>query len=97
MIIEVVHYHRPNGEARPDFTQIDETLAGQYNQLTDAGLRVTSEVLMSGEVSLTLEHPGLGDYDIEIVDNVPGAPVAAVERMVSRFDVAKLATWKALQ
>lgn len=93
MEIPITQYLRPNGRQRRQTTQIPDSLSGHYEKLQVAGVRIAAEVLITDEVSLTIEDPRFGDFDSELVPN--GAQVlVALERLVGRFDLEDCQRWQ---
>ena len=67
-------------------------LKPQWDEIQKVGLRLTAEVLLTQEVSLTLEEPDLGDYAIQVVANGPEVP-KAVEQMIINFTAEGFERW----
>jgi hypothetical protein len=84
MIISGIQYMRPDGRPSSFTTEIPDDLRDQWENIQGRGLRLASELLMDGMVSVTLEDDER-DHDIEIVDNRPGKPVEAAIAIIARF------------
>ena len=85
--IKFTQYMRPDG--RPVEALIDRPspIANKANQIIDAGYRLGIEVLMTGQVSLSIHDlEAEEDVAIEVVPNGPQIPVA-VDQMIREFDI----------
>ncbi len=71
-----------------------DELAPKMDALTAHGCRLTCEELMTGVVSLAIEHPD-GDFDSELCGNGPGdnSPKASLEKLIRRFDADEFEKW----
>ena len=83
-IIPFTQFVAPNGLRRPVTIQVSDEVAGKARMIIRRGFVFECEVLMSGEVSLTITDPEEGDADIQMCMNGPGVR-EAVERLVNRF------------
>lgn len=87
MKVAVRQYLRPYGRPRDMTTEVPESaeaLRG-YDELAAGGCRLTAEVLMTGQASLTIEDLGREfDDSIRVVENGPAVPEAIVE-LLSAF------------
>ncbi|WP_230280234.1 hypothetical protein [Croceicoccus sp. Ery15] len=83
-IIPFTQFVAPNGHRRPVTIEVSDDTAAKARLIIQRGFAFECEVLMSGEVSLTITDPEEGDLDIEVVMNGPGVR-EAVERLVNRF------------
>lgn len=93
MQIEITQFLLPDGRQRRCTLVIPDELGGQYERIKRSGVRLTAEVLTTGEVSLCLEDPGVGDdFDIRVVENGPAVP-QAWEDMIRQFDTAAYKAW----
>lgn len=89
----MTQFHRPRGRMEDIWCDgVSDDLQPNYDALLSAGLRITAEVLTTGQVSLALEHKH-GDFDGEIVRNEPEAPLHALEKLIRRFNTENLAQW----
>lgn len=76
---------------RPDDWQTDVTtmrpaaIAEKARRIQEAGLRLTAEVLATGEVSMCIEGPE-SDLAIRVVPNGPGVN-EALDGMIMAFDL----------
>jgi hypothetical protein len=91
--IEAVQFLRPNGEQRPVRGRVDASAKDGYEAMRRAGCRLTMEELSNGLVSITIEEPEVGDFDIMVVPNGPQVTVAVVA-MLKRFDTVRFTHWK---
>jgi len=89
-IVETTIHDRLAGQV----AAIHDRLAGQVAAIEECGARLTAEMLTTGEVSMTVEHPKWGDFDIEVVNNGPEVPIA-LERLIERFEKSSFEHWKA--
>lgn len=83
-IIPFTQFVAPNGTRREVTIVVSDETATKARLIIQRGFAFECEVLMSGEVSLTVTDPDEGDLDIEVVQNGPGVR-EAVERLVDRF------------
>ena len=82
--IPFTQYTWPNGEPRQIFVGRPPEVMNKAFAIIAAGFRFETELLTTGEVSLTLHDPETEeDVDIEVVPNGPEVP-AAVDRLVER-------------
>lgn len=93
MTINVLQFIRPNGRQAPQTTEVSDDCADGYKLMQECGCRLTAEVLTTGEVSCTIEHPAIGDFDIEVTENGPDVP-KGIERMLKEFSKEKFEAWK---
>ncbi len=86
--VEVTQFMRPDGQQVQHALEIDSGCTDKYKEITEYGLRLTCEQLMSGKVSQTIESPDF-DFDITLTngDNLEENK-KALERMILRFDKA---------
>ena len=94
MIANFVQYLRPNGRKKLVTFEVDNDLKDQLDAIDAAGMRLTAEVLTTGQVSFMIEHPKHGDFDGRIVANGPGVP-GAVNGLIRRFDRLAFRSWLA--
>lgn len=97
MQIEGIQFMRPNGREVPVKVPINDELTAKWREIQDAGLRLTAEVLISGDVSVALEERELGDFAIELCGNEPGCdqtPTQGVEKMIREFSHEAFDDWK---
>ncbi len=87
LTVEVIQFMRPNGRQVPHQLKIDDSCEAKYKELTELGLRLTCEQLMSRKVSQTIESP---DFDFDII-LTNGSDLAenkkALQDLILRFDV----------
>ena len=79
--VDVVQYLRPSGTQRSTTTMLDIP-SYLYEQMRKHECRFEAEILITGEVSLTISDTEQ-DLDIEIVSNGPEVQ-KAMERMLHR-------------
>lgn len=84
--IPFVQYLRPDG--RKSVISIDrpQNICAVADKIITSGLRFEAEILMNGQVSLTITSHEQ-DEAIEIVQNGPGMVAAAVDRLITNFDL----------
>ena len=93
--IPLTQFLRPDGRTRDVWCDdMPSDLAPKMDALTAMGCRLTCEELMTGMVSLSVEHPE-GDFDMELCKNGAGedSPKNALERLVRRFDADEFEKW----
>jgi len=89
---DVTQFLRPTGRVRACTVDLPLLAKHGYDAMHDAGCRLTAEELTTGEVSLCIEEPGLGDFDICLTPNGPEVRSNLVA-MLSRFDASRFAHW----
>lgn len=92
MNVEVIQFMRPNGNQVPMTIPVPDTLQSKYRVLRDCGARLTAEVLTTNQVSVCVEYPEHGDFDIRVHKNGPEVP-AAIADMIDVFDPAAFREW----
>ena len=93
--IPLTQFLRPDGRQRDVWCDnMPSDLAPKMDAITAHRCRLTCEELMSGMVSLAIEHHD-GDFDIELAENGagPNSPKNALERLVRRFDADEFEKW----
>lgn len=96
MHVTVTQFILPRG-TREFFTiEFPDDLQPQWDAIQKAGLRLTAEILTTGDVSLCIEDPKRGDFDVELAQNKPGPrePVKMLEELIRRFTAEKYEKWK---
>ena len=86
--VEVIQFYAPNGRQSIESTQLPRYLKSQYELMQSCGCRFTAEVLTlhhDGMVSVCIEEPGLGDFDIRVIPNGPKVQEAMAE-MLDNFN-----------
>lgn len=86
MGIRFTQYMRPNGRPEDIYIGRSKEIEDKAREIREAGFEFECEVLMSGEVSLTIAGKN-SDAAIEVVFNGPQVP-EAVDRMIRNFDIA---------
>ena len=81
--IPFTQYKLPNGQPVPVAVNRPDHITAKAQEIIAAGYRFECEVLMSGQISLTITDDD-ADHAIEVVDNGPDVP-KAVDRLVSNF------------
>lgn len=92
MIVELTQFMRPDGRQVASSCDVSEELKEQYQQLRSLGCRLTCEVLQTSDISLAIEHEE-GDYAIELCENAPDKPKAALEKLLRRFKPEEFREW----
>lgn len=83
--IPFTQYLLPHGREKAIFINRDDLVGQRAGELIEDGLRFESEILRSGEVSLTIHDPETDeDIAIEITQNGPDVP-KAVDRLILGF------------
>ncbi len=96
MTIQVTQFIRPNGRQEIATTTVDNKCGDNYKLMRELGCRLTAEVLRTGEISLCIEHPEHGVFDIRIESNGP-AVKHALEDMLMVFSKERLDKWVAVR
>lgn len=84
--IPFTQYMLPHGRKVSVSIEVADDVAAKAAELIAQGVCFECEVLTTGQVSLTITDPDLGDLDIRIRQNGPGIR-EAVEDMVRQFDL----------
>lgn len=93
MQIEVTQFMMPNGTQVLQTIDVDDDCSTGYEAVKKAGCRLTAEMLSDyNTVSLCIEHPVAGDFDIAIIPNGPRVK-KALEVMLARFRTDKFQEW----
>lgn len=93
MNVEVTQFLLPNGRQVPITVSVPDNLQSKYRILHDCGARLTAEVLTTGAVSVCVEEPEIGDFDIRVHKNGPEVP-AAIADMIDVFDPIAFRAWQ---
>lgn len=83
--IPFTQYLRPDGRAKEVVLHHEENVEAAARELIASGLRFEAEVLVSGEVSLTVTD-GEEDIAIELVPNGPAVSDAVVRLVQSALE-----------
>ncbi len=68
--VEVIQYLRPDGRNKKVTTELPIETESLYQDMLSTNCRFESEVLMTGEISVSISNEE-GDLDIEIITNGP--------------------------
>jgi hypothetical protein len=90
--ITVKHFYRPNGCCEYETVEIDERYFPNYCKIIECGCRITAEVLTTSVVSLCIENPEMGDFDIKICEN-NGSTIEILEKMIDNFSEEEYKDW----
>ena len=83
--ISFMQYLKPDGRKRPILIERPDDIVEKSEAITDEGYRFETEILTTGEVSVTIFDPTEEvDVAIEICRNGPGVG-EAVDRMINEF------------
>lgn len=93
MMIPFVQFLRPDVRQVVAHVKIPDNLADQWEKIVACGARLTAEVLTTGEVSLTIEHPVDGDFDIRVVPNGPRV-AEATQELITAFCLIAFEAWR---
>lgn len=92
--IPFTEFHRPNGRQTQTSAYVDaETFAAYEKVRADGRLRLTVELLSTGQISQCIEDR-LGDFDCVVTADVLEKTTEARKKMLLRFDLVKLAAWR---
>lgn len=91
--VEIIEFILPNGRQRKFTNYFPLRLKANYEAMKSCGARLTTEILTTMAVSVCIEHPDLGDYDMELTPIGPES-TAAMVLMLERFDVEKFTNWE---
>lgn len=83
--IPFVRFCLPNGRIEHTGVEVDDKLFDIYKTIESLGLRMTVEQLTTGEISMCIEDPLLGDFDITICSDGPEV-LTALTGMLNRFN-----------
>jgi len=76
---DIIQFMRPDGRQVERTVELPKQFEPNYLNMINSGCRFESEVLSTGEVSLTLANTAEEeDVDIEVVENGPEVPLALV-------------------
>lgn len=91
MTVDIIQFKLPTGASEHITWEVSDDCEVGYEALKKHGCRLTMEILRTGEVSSTIEHPE-GDFDGDVTPNGPEVKVA-LEKMIRRFDAKEFADW----
>ena len=84
MKVKIMQFIPPNGRQLQLQIQIDDKCADKYADILACSARLTIELLMTDEISQTIE---CSDFDFDITITKPLEPnKAALEEMIMRFN-----------
>lgn len=83
--IRFTQYMRPDGRPKPIVIERPMPVVQKSERIRDAGLAFEAEVLLSGQVSMTITSDE-ADLDCVVCDNGPDV-LAAVDSMILGFDI----------
>ena len=94
MLVELTQFKLPDGHEVPVTCEVADDLREKYELVRENRLRLTAEILTTGEISLAIEHKE-GDVMLELAENGPGdhAPNKVLERMLRDFSQEALDVW----
>ena len=87
--IPFTQFLRPDGRTKTISIDRPDTVAAVARTILDQGYRFECEVLTTGDVSLTITNDDDGDVDVEVTKNGPGLIGEAVDRLITRFAIAR--------
>lgn len=90
--VPFTRFHQPNGRQENTTIDVPDEIHAQWQKVEAAGLRMTVELLPTGLVSQCIEHPELGDFDMELTKNGPEV-VTGLYNLLNRFDPAVVPAW----
>lgn len=91
--IEFTRFSLPNGRQSIDTTDVGYAEFDAYKKIRASGFRMTVELLSNGKVSMCIEDPSIGDFDLTISENGPAVPVKLSELLL-RFDPKAAEKWR---
>lgn len=91
--VEVSVFVPPNGMRKLVKLSLSASVQPGYDKLVRNGCRLTSETLGTGQISVTIEEPRLGDFVIRLANSFAEAE-EALARMIETFDEGKFEIWK---
>lgn len=89
-VVPYIRFHRPNGRKTHEEIELAADLRQKLTALHDSGCRITMELLLTGMVSLCIEHP-YEDYAEELC--APEYIPEALEAMIDAFDRDAFNLW----
>ena len=90
--IPITQFIPPNGQRVQVETDVQDDEYAKFLELTQKGARLTVERLMNGVISQCIEHPEVGDFDMELSQN-DETVVSKRREMLLRFDGGKFDRW----
>lgn len=85
MSIPFTQYLLPDGRTRPISIKRDQLTEVKANAILDKGFRFEAEMLLTGDISLTIHDPkNEEDVAIEVCKNGPEVP-KAVDKLILEF------------
>lgn len=93
MIVHVIQFMRPNGRQVRHTLEVGDSCKEKYQEIIECGARLTSEQLMSGVVSQTIETFD-GDFALVLTNGEDLAENKRVlEVMILDFDKIAFGKW----
>jgi alpha-galactosidase/6-phospho-beta-glucosidase family protein len=92
-IVEVTIFVPPNGMKKIAQLSLPASVQSGYDKVVRNGCRLTSETLGTGQVSVTIEEPRLGDFVIRLTNSYEEAEKALVG-MIEAFSEEEFEQWK---
>lgn len=83
----------PNGMKKVGKLNLPASVQSGYDKIVRNGCRLTSETLGTGQISVTIEEPRLGDFVIRLVNSYGEAEKALVG-MIETFNEEEFEQWK---
>lgn len=83
--VSFTQYLRPDGRRADVSIAVSPAIAERARKIAARGLAFECEVLMTGQISLTVTDPEEGDLDIRVTNNGPGVR-DAVEDLIMNFE-----------
>jgi hypothetical protein len=84
-LVEVTQYLLPDGRKRKNIVCLLEDVQDQYDDMLQHRCRLEAEILITGEVSLTIYNvEDEQDIDMRIVQNGPATTQALIEMLKDR-------------
>ena len=96
MLVNVIQFKRPDGRQISGQGEINEAYRKKHEDMTERGCRFTAEVV-GDSLSLCIEHPEIGDFDIELIENDPGSMNIGLEQLMDRYSGSEFVRWKRSQ
>lgn len=91
--VEVTVFVPPNGMKKVAKLSLPVSVQPGYDKVVRNGCRLTSETLGTGQISVTIEEPRLGDFVIRLANSYEEAE-RALAGMIEAFNEEEFEQWK---
>lgn len=91
--VDVHRFIPPRGMRVVSRVILCATVENKYQEILESGCRITSEKFMTGETSLTIEEPDLGDFVIRFI-KLSLDTDTTLTKMIQSFKKEEFEKWK---